>query len=138
MLRTIRRLAPLAALAVLAAGCDQPSPTAVAPTKGPAKTVTTNQPPVAVVNLTVLGAAYCQLGTCTYNYRYDSYESYDPDGSIVSVEWKVNGSLLTTAPTWTLTALRAYEACTGTTRGTLTVTDNEGATSTVCFGYTPA
>ena len=135
MLRILRRLAPIAALAVLAAACDRAAPTEAAPDSAPRRN-SFNQAPVAVVNLTLLGTATCQSGVCTYNYKYDSDESYDPDGSIVSVQWTVNGSFLTNSNTWNVTALRAYETCRGTSQGTLTVTDDQGATNTVCFGYT--
>lgn len=92
---------------------------------------------MAKVNLTVLGTAYCSGGTCVYNYRYDGYESYDPDGSIVAYEWTENGSVVSSSATYNVTALRAYETCTGKPAvGTLKVTDNSGATATACYSYT--
>lgn len=136
MLRHFRRLAPLAVLAVLAAGCEGSNPTAAAPSAAPAKALLTNQAPTAVANLTVVSTQYCQAGTCVYNYKYDAFQSSDPDGTIVAYQWKVDGSVVSTSATWNVTALRAYEACTGNSRGVLTVTDNEGATGTVCFGLT--
>jgi hypothetical protein len=124
----------LVAALALVAGCER-QPTAASPTSARALL---NSAPVAKVNLTVLGAAYCQLGVCVYNYRYDAYESTDSDGTIVSYEWIEDGVTVSTSATYYVTALRAYEACTGLQRGTLKVTDNQGATGTVCYGYTPA
>ncbi|HEY0025276.1 MAG TPA: hypothetical protein VGB24_20345 [Longimicrobium sp.] len=134
MSRTRTSLSMLAAVLALGTGACDSAPTATA--EGTSASLTLNQAPVAVVNLTLLGTAYCS-GTCVYNYRYDGYESYDPDGSIVAYEWKEGGSVVSTSATYNLTALRAYEACTGKPAvGTLKVTDNSGATATACYSYT--
>jgi YD repeat-containing protein len=130
------RAAVLASALVLApAACDS-APTASsiqAPTG-----VLLNTAPVAKVNLTVLGTAYCGPGACVYDYRYDAFESTDADGTIVAYEWIENGYTVSTSSTYYVTALRAYEGCRGTQLGTLRVTDNTGATHSVCYGYTPA
>jgi len=127
MFRTRTSLSMLAA--VLALGACDSAPTATA--EGTTASLNLNQAPVAKVNLTVLGTAYCSLGTCVYNYRYDGYESFDPDGSIVAYEWKEGSTVVSTSATYNVTALRAYETCTGKPAvGTLKVTDNSGATAT--------
>jgi hypothetical protein len=119
-----------------AAACGGDGGAVTAPDR-PARLLT-NQPPVAVVNLTVLGPAGCGPGACWYDYEYDADQSYDPDGSIVSYEWKLNsGYVHSTTSHWYVEALRAYEGCSGTQRGKLIVTDNAGAADTACFGYTP-
>lgn len=136
MRRTPLFLSLLAAVAV-AVGCDSGTATAPAEPASRATASSTNQPPVAKVNLTVLGTWFCELGTCAYHYEYDAYESYDPDGSIVDYQWIENGVVVATGPTYQVSALRAYEGCGGTQEGTLVVTDDQGATGSACYGYTP-
>lgn len=130
-------LASLVAASLATAACE--SAPATAPSADPSRVTvsSTNQPPVAQVNLTVLGTSYCGPGACVYDYEYDAYESYDPDGSIVSYEWVENGATVSSTATYRVTALRAYETCTGTQLGTLIVTDDQGATGSACYGYTP-
>lgn len=96
-----------------------------------------NQSPVAVVNLTVLSVWFCDAGTCAYHYQFDGYQSSDPDGSIASYLWVENGVVVASGPTYLVDAIRAYEGCTGAQRGTLIVTDNQGATASACYGYAP-
>jgi hypothetical protein len=134
MMTRFNSLLALLACAAVAGAWDTPS----AGRGSPRAAVAANQPPVARVNLTVLSAAYCQFGVCSYNYRYDAYESYDPDGTIVSYQWVENGSTVSGGATYNVyDALRAYEGCGGNEQGTLIVMDNQGATSSVCYGYTP-
>lgn len=133
--RMLRAAVFAVALVLAPAACDS-APTASsieAPTG-----VSLNTAPVAKVNLTVLGTAYCGPGACVYNYKYDAFESIDVDGTIVAYEWIENGNTVSTSSTYYVTALRAYEACKGSQLGTLKVTDNTGATHSVCYGYTPA
>lgn len=132
MTRSTKLLTLVAAL-IAVAGCDRQPVEARTPA-----TARGNVTPVARVNLTVISKAYCGPdGTCGYNYRYDAYESTDSDGSIASYEWIENGVTVSTSATYYVTALRAYEGCTGGQLGTLRVTDNQGATASVCYGYSP-
>lgn len=133
--RMLKATVLASALVLASAACDSP-PTAS--TIEPPAGVQLNTAPVAKVNLTVLGTAYCGPGACVYNYRYDAFESIDSDGTIVAYEWIENGYTVSTSSTYYVTALRAYEGCTGAQKGTLKVTDNTGATHSVCYGYTPA
>lgn len=131
-------LAAAAAFALIAGAACADSGTAPEAAGARAILQFTNQPPNAVVNLTVLGTAGCQTGVCWYNYEYDAYQSSDPDGTIASYKWVLNdGTVVSNSATWQTTALRAYEGCAGTTRGKLIVTDNAGAADTACFGFTP-
>jgi hypothetical protein len=125
-----------AASVVIGAACGAETAPTAAP--GQPARLLTNQPPVAVVNLTVLGAAGCGPGACWYNYKYDALQSYDPDGSIVSYKWVLtSGTVKSNSSSWNLTALRAYEDCGGYQEGWLIVTDNAGAADSACFSYTP-
>lgn len=75
-----------------------------------------NQPPVARWTYTCT-AAY----VCTFNGSTSS----DPDGSIVSYQWRrANGTVLAAAATLTTTFAKA-----STIKLTLTVTDNGGLTN---------
>lgn len=133
-------LSAVAAAALVVAGVACGADTTTAPTVAPGQParLLTNQPPVAVVNLTVLGTAGCGPGACAYNYKYDAFQSYDPDGSIVSYKWVLdNGTVKSSSSSWNLTALRAYEDCGGYYEGVLIVTDNAGAADSACFSYSP-
>lgn len=133
--RMLKATVLASALLLASAACDQaPTASTIKPPTG----VLLNTAPVAKVNLTVLGTAYCDPGACVYNYRYDAFESTDSDGTIAAYEWIENGYTVSTSSTYYVTALRAYEGCTGAQQGTLKVTDNTGATHSVCYGYTPA
>jgi hypothetical protein len=116
-----------------ACGGDGTAPTA-APDQ-PARLLT-NQPPNAVVNVTVLGVAFCTQ-ICFWDHEFDAYQSSDPDGSIVAYKWVLeNGYTASTGATMQMTSLRAYDYCGGNQQGKLIVTDNAGAADTACFGYT--
>lgn len=133
--RMLKAAVLASALVLASTACD------TAPTASPIDLPTglrLNTAPVAKVNLTVLGTAYCGPGACVYNYRYDAYESTDVDGTIVAYEWIENGYTVSTSSTYYVTALRAYEGCTGYQKATLKLTDHTGATHSVCYGYTPA
>jgi|GEM_PF-4741185 len=134
----MRRFIPFSVLGLFAfAGCAEG--TATAPEEGLRDVAarSTNQPPIAVVNLTLLGVNHCGPGACVYDYEYDSHQSYDPDGSIVSQLWVMSDGYQRTSASWEVSALRAYQSCTGSYKGKLIVTDNLGAADTTCFGYTP-
>lgn len=137
---TFRYGSATAALVVLAsalAGCDA-AHTPVETPADPLRSSFTNQSPVAIVKLTVLGVAGCGPGACWYDYEYNAHSSYDPDGSIVSYRWEEDGNLVSTSATRYVTALRAYDSCGGAwVQGKLIVTDNLGAADTACYNYTP-
>ena len=77
-----------------------------------------NLRPVAVANSTPVS------GPAPLAIQLDASESYDPDGTIVSYLWNLGTSTSTSvAPTMTLTDEGTYDL-------TLTVTDNNGSTST--------
>lgn len=118
--------------------CERDIPVLIAP-DGADASLLTNQPPTAVVNMTILDQAGCGGGACWWNYRYDAFQSSDPDGTIVSYKWIENGATVSNSDTYFLTATRAYEFCGhGPQEGFLIVTDDQAAADTACYSYAPA
>lgn len=90
-------------------GTPTASPTGTAP---PA-----NSPPIPSVTKTVSGNVY----------SYDASGSTDPDGTIVSYSWTVDGEPVRTGPLFEIDG-STFSAGTHTVK--LAITDNDGATST--------
>jgi len=98
-----------------------PEPTTTEPPPEPI-----NQAPIAEAGATQQITDADQNGVETVTL--DGSGSTDPDGTITNWEWKEGGTVLGTGETFTL------ELAQGSHTITLTVTDNEGATSTDTVG----
>ena len=96
-------------------GTEEPTPPGTEEPTSPVPPI--NSPPIPSVTKTVSGNVY----------SYDASASSDPDGSIISYSWNVDGKPVRTGPLFEIDGSTFSE---GTHTVKLEITDNDGDTST--------